>query len=299
MSEHSKIEWCDHTWSPWEGCQKVSPGCDHCYAEARNARYGGGAALNWGPGAPRRRTVDASWKLPLRWDRRAAATGTRPRVFPSLCDPFDKAVDPAWRMDFFRLIANTPHLDWLLLTKRIGNVAGMCAREALLHDMLASRVWLGITVVDQHEAERDIDKLIAAPAFLRFISFEPLLAPIDATRWFQSGRIDWVIAGGESGPHARPMHPGWARALRDQCDAAGVPFLFKQWGEWADGRNVQRQTRIVKTAGLFGDEWMFGEENLASDGHIDDEPDLYRIGKKEAGRYLDGRTHNAFPRGLA
>ncbi|VWD01420.1 phage Gp37Gp68 [Burkholderia aenigmatica] len=346
MSENSKIEWCDHTFNPWEGCQKVGPGCDHCYAEARNARFAGGTAVNWGPGAARRRTSPANWRKPLAWEAAHAeffaAHGRRQRVFcASLADVFDNAVDPAWRVDLFRLIAKTPSLDWLLLTKRIGNARAMLNEvvDELSHgintwdELPWPGVWLGATVVNQAEADRDIEKLLMTPTRRRFLSMEPLLGPVDLQPWFDptggccmremqscencpadapwihgptteyaedgsgysSPEIDWVIVGGESGPGARPMHPDWARDLRDQCAAAGVPFLFKQWGEWTDGQNVQRHTGIVKTADRFGDAWMFGEENLASYGHADDEPDLYRIGKKEAGRHLDGRTHDEFP----
>jgi protein gp37 len=128
MSENSKIEWTDHTFNPWEGCQKVSPGCDHCYAETRNARFAGGTAINWGPGAPRRRTSPANWRKPPQWNKTHAeffaAHGRRQRVFcASLADVFDNAVDEQWRADLFALIRATPNLDWLLLTKRIGKRA--------------------------------------------------------------------------------------------------------------------------------------------------------------------------------
>lgn len=248
MSENSKIEWCDHTFNPWEGCQKVGPGCDHCYAEARNARFGGGSAVNWGAGAPRRRTSVANWRKPLAWDaaheRFFATQGRRQRVFcASLADVFDNAIDPAWRRDLFDLIVDTPNLDWLLLTKRIGNVQQM-VQATTLCDLLPSNVWLGATIVNQEEAERDIPKLLAVPARVRFLSMEPLLGPVDLVSsgalWSDmNGNIvdapsrglrgvDWVIAGGESGAGARLMHPDWARSLCDQCSAAGVPFFMKQ-----------------------------------------------------------------------
>jgi protein gp37 len=184
MADNTSIEWCDHTFNPWEGCQKVSPGCDHCYAETRNARFNG-TAVNWGPGAPRRRTSEANWKKPLKWNREAqaffAAHGRRQRVFcASLADVFDNAVDPQWRRDLFNLILQTPHLDWLLLTKRIGNVSGVI-RDQLLHP-LPPNVWMGITVVNQEEADRDIPKLLAIDASVRFLSMEPLLGHIDLTR---------------------------------------------------------------------------------------------------------------------
>lgn len=331
MTQNTKIEWCDHTFNPWEGCQKVGPGCDHCYAETRNARFAGGTAINWGPGAPRRRTSASNWALPIRWNAQAAAFmaqhGRRQRVFcASLADVFDNAVAPQWRADLFALIASTPNLDWLLLTKRIGNVQGMLAELAhgndtelsLLDMMPLHNVWIGATIVNQEEADRDIPKLLAVPARVRFLSMEPLLGPvtlrevqsdmceIDALtgnhgvlrplRGRSEAKVHWVICGGESGTGARPMHPDWARGLRDQCKAAGVPFLFKQWGEWAPGENVELQRGTVATAKWFNAEWSFHEEDLATtDGHIDDEPDLYRIGKKAAGRLLDGREWNGFP----
>lgn len=336
MSETSNIEWTDATFNPWEGCQKVGPGCDHCYAETRNARFGGGVAVNWGPGAPRRRTSVSNWNLPKRWDREHAEFfaqhGRRRRVFcASLADVFDNAVDPQWRADLFALIEATPNLDWLLLTKRIGNVGNMLP-VPFDFDRLYPHVWIGATVVNQAEADRDIPKLLAVPARVRFLSMEPLLAPVDLRRvavpqeqdmlrrpWDFEGykfnaltehdddrfhqapaTIDWVIVGGESGSGARPMHPDWARSLRDQCAAAGVPLLFKQWGEWTPGENVEQQAGTVATATWLNDAWSMHKEDLAStDGHRDDEPDLYRIGKKAAGRLLDGRTHDGYPGGAA
>ncbi|OAB13557.1 hypothetical protein AQ853_28275 [Burkholderia pseudomallei] len=316
MSENSKIEWCDHTFNPREGCQKVGPGCDHCYAEARNARFGGGSAVNWGAGAPRRRTSVANWRKPLAWnaahERFFAAQGRRQRVFcASLADVFDNAIDPAWRRDLFDLIVDTPNLDWLLLTKRIGNVQQM-VQATTLCDLLPSNVWLGATIVNQEEAERDIPKLLAVPARVRFLSMEPLLGPVDLVSsgalWSDmNGNIvdapsrglrgvDWVIAGGESGHGARPMHPDWARSLRDQCAAADVPFLFKQWGEHSlaydrdrDDPDYRRCDRMARLPGR----WI----NLAGGHGFNGERVHYaeRVGKKAAGRLLDGRTHNEFP----
>lgn len=340
MSENSKIEWTDHTFNPWEGCQKVGPGCDHCYAEARNARFSGGTAVNWGPGAPRRRTSAANWRKPLQWNRDGtfyAIHGRRQRVFcASLADVFDNAVDPAWRVDLFDLIRSTPNLDWLMLTKRIGNVRPMLS-EALsiaqhygirgtLANWLAcwvdgeppANVWLGATIVNQAEADRDIPKLLTVPARVRFLSMEPLLGPVDLTREWLAHRcggeypfpqlepehrtrmielLDWVIVGGESGPGARPMHPDWARDLCDQCAAASVPFLFKQWGEWAPGENAGPQKRTEATAHWWDGEWSFSSITpLAAETlHCDDSPDLWRCGKRAAGRHLEGRTHDEFP----
>lgn len=291
MSANSKIEWTDHTFNPWEGCQKVGPGCDSCYAETRNARFAGGTAINWGPGAPRRRTSASNWHKPIAWDAAHeqffAEHGRRQRVFcASLADVFDNAVDREWRDDLSNLIQDTPNLDWLLLTKRIGNAGAMLVQMFL--DGTPDNVWLGATVVNQAEADRDIPKLLALPARVRFLSMEPLLGPVDLARAGleidMSGPLDappttniqWVIVGGESGPDARPMRPEWARSLRDQCAAAGVPFLFKQWGEWAPH-----------------DRGTFDSTALATPGALDDP--MGKFGKKLSGRLLDGVQHDGYP----
>lgn len=324
MAENTKIEWAHHTLNPWYGCQRVGPGCDHCYAEGWAKRSG---LVQWGAGADRRRSSEAIWKKPLKWNAEAERLGVRYRVFcASLADVFDNAVPSSWRADLFQLIERTPHLDWLLVTKRVGNVAPMVlevARQLFWLDHLdaphlPSNVWLGITVVNQQEADRDIPRLLALPARVRFLSVEPLLGPVDLrfhifsepTGNFRThagkrqmelrkpadGGLHWVIVGGESGQGARPMHPDWVRSLRDQCLSSDVAFLFKQWGEWTPGVNVERHVGVVKTADWLNNEWSFGTEDLAtSDGHIDDEPDLYRVGKQEAGRRLDGLLHDGYP----
>lgn len=269
MAENSMIEWTDHTFSPWIGCTKVSPGCDNCYAEhLMDTRL---HKVVWGPHGERVHTSAATWRQPLRWNARHAeffaAHGRRQRVFcASLADVFDNAVDPAWRVDLFDLIRSTPNLDWLILTKRIGNVRPMLS-EALsiaqhygirgtLANWLAcwvdgeppANVWLGATIVNQAEADRDIPKLLEVPARVRFLSMEPLLGPVDLTSipwgglrvsslqgWSSPEHgLHWVIVGGESGAGARPMHPDWARSLHDQCAAACVPFFMKQMTKKAE-----------------------------------------------------------------
>ncbi|WP_416806864.1 phage Gp37/Gp68 family protein [Burkholderia pseudomallei] len=326
MSENSKIEWCDHTFNPWEGCQKVGPGCDHCYAEARNARFGGGSAVNWGPGAPRRRTSAANWRKPLAWnaahEQFFAAHGRRQRVFcSSLADVFDNAVYPMWRVDLFELISNTPNLDWLLLTKRIGNARDMISSVlgSIMRDEREwpwPHVWLGATIVNQAEADRDIPNLLAVPARVRFLSMEPLLGPVDLRFHIYSeptgnfrthggkrqlelrrpadGGLHWVIAGGESGHGARPMHPDWARSLRDQCAAAGVPFLFKQWGEWAPRTTDEQKLLPVPCSRTTS--WPDGTVGCGDyQSNGDYGKCLFRVGKKATGRMLDGRRHDEFP----
>lgn len=202
--------------------------------------------VKWGAGQPRRRTSAANWKLPARWDRKAASLGIRYRVFcSSLADVFDNEVDDAWRGDLWEIVEKTPNLDWLLLTKRIGNVPKMLPSSIAR----LPNVWLGVTVVNQDEADRDIPKLLGVDvAGPRWLSMEPLLEPVSLDFAFSDeqayvverrraglpyGRrfVDWTVVGGESGPHARPMLDAWALDLRHQCAAAGVPYFFKQGSE--------------------------------------------------------------------
>ena len=292
MAENSNIEWTTHTFNPWIGCQKVGPGCDHCYAETWDARGLQGTATRWGPSADRTRTSVANWRKPLAWDRAAGLAGERHRVFcASLADVFDNhaSIDPEWRADLWRLIASTPNLDWMLLTKRPGNIEKM-----LPHGWGRGwhNVWLGCTVVNQEEADRDIPKLLKVDAAVRFLSMEPLLGPVELL-----GGIDLVIVGGESGRKARPMHPDWARSLRDQCQDAGIPFFFKQWGEWAPdypwpGSATETTQRAFwhDSCGLIFDT-PAQEDGLSffGNGHV------LRVGKRAAGRLLDGREWNEVP----
>ncbi|ONB66064.1 hypothetical protein AQ905_20130 [Burkholderia pseudomallei] len=311
MSENSKIEWCDHTFNAWIGCTKISPGCEHCYAERERASTA--LRVVWGAGNPRHRTAASTWNNPKRWNARHgeffAKHDRRQRVFcASLSDVFDNAVPPAWRMDLFRLIGDTQNLDWLLLTKRIGNAAAMLCEIGL--DRLPDNVWLGATIVNQEEADRDIPKLLAVPARVRFLSMEPLLGLVDLVSsgalWSDMNGnivdapsrglrgIDWVIAGGESGLGARPMHPDWARSLRDQCAAASVPFLFKQWGEWCPRGPESMGYPLVDTAPRrrITDVGENGQQ-LGACGSSDCW--MQRAGKRAAGRLLDGRSHDEFP----
>lgn len=243
MGEVTGIGWTDHTWSPWWGCTRVSVGekgaCENCYAEALDKRVGGD---HWGVGKPRRQMSDKHWAMPIKWDG-AVPAGEARFVFPSMCDPFDNEVPPEWRTRFFALIRATPNLTWLLLTKRPPNILKMSEEAGGLPPNAA----IGQTSVTQAEFNRDIGHLLEAKARLRaplaFVSIEPMMEAMDITAVSRRDgqgimrpldgrftRLDWVICGGESGPKPRPMHVEWARALRDQCEAAGVPFFFKQWG---------------------------------------------------------------------
>lgn len=226
MAEATKIEWTDHTWNPWIGCTNVSPACDHCYAEEMMAnRYG---RVQWGAGEDRIKTSRATWDAPLKWDRAAAAAGKPALVFClSLGDIWDNEVDELWRHNALEVMQATPHLIWLLLSKRIGNAARM-TNPLAGHRALPPNAALGATMVNQMEWDRDAPKLKEMGerlgALFTFASVEPMLEEIKT----DGVMPDWVIVGGESGHGARHMAPDWARSLRKQCRAAGVPFFMKQ-----------------------------------------------------------------------
>lgn len=224
MAENSKIEWCHHTFNCWLGCTALSPACDLCYAETWAKRTG--QAHLWQ--GERRRTSATLWQQPHKWNARCAAAGIRERVFcASLADVFDNQVPTRWRDDLWHLIDQTPHLDWMLLTKRPENIAKMLPTPAIGAPAWGEgwpNVWLGTTVEDRARLRR-IEALRRVPARMRFLSCEPLLEDLGAIDLLG---IDLVIGGGESGGKARPTMLPWARSLRDQCAAAGVAFFLKQ-----------------------------------------------------------------------
>lgn len=234
MGETTAIAWCDHTFNPWRGCQRVSEGCRHCYAESLMHRWGLDGL--WGPKGERRRTTPANWRKPLAWNRQAAATGTRPRVFcSSLADVFEDHPDAnAARPELWELVGSTPHLDWLLLTKRPENIARMLPHQWTILPM--PNVWLGTSVEDMRVASR-VDALRSVRAAVRFISYEPALGPLDD---LDLSGIDWVIYGGESGADFRSDDRDWARTMRDRCQQAGIAFFYKQ----ASGRFPGRETLL-------------------------------------------------------
>ena len=251
MAEKTKIEWADATVNHWAGCTKVSPACDNCYAERMAGRLW---KVQWGAGAARRQFISARDMLEA-LDRKAQRIGKKLRVFHnSLSDMFDNEVPDGWRMDAFKIMADTPNLQHLVLTKRIGNVRHYTQHDGLAFDLMGDgSVWLGVTVVNQEEADRDIPKLLAVPAAKRFLSIEPMLGPMllpfeRLREWnrlallYQQeharSRIDWVIVGSESGSGARrdPNMVSWVASLRDQCVNAGVAFLWKQ--DVIDGKKI-------------------------------------------------------------
>lgn len=269
MGEHTAISWTDHTFNPWWGCTRVSPGCDHCYAETFTKRLG---LKVWGQDAPPRFFGDKHWAEPLKWNRDAEKAGVRRRVFcASMADVFEgRPEHQPHRLRLWRLIMDTPHLDWLLLTKRPGAVlplllsdaaalrhSGTAGAWAMVHDWAVNgfapqNVWLGTTVEDQKRADDRIPLLLTTPATVWFLSCEPLLERVNMRHWLGActcvvsvsegagmhaagcaatmPRIDWVIVGGESGPGARPFDIAWARDILRQRRTADVACFVKQLG---------------------------------------------------------------------
>jgi len=232
MGKDSAIAWTDHTFNPWWGCARVSPGCEHCYAEQL-------ATVRrklpvWGVDAERKPMSEAYWREPLKWNREAKQTGVRRRVFcASMADVFEIlpernvqgcAAQDAARARLWALIEATPHLDWLLLTKRPGNVEELVpwGRER----SWPANVWLGVTAEDQRRADARIPILLSIPARVRFVSHEPAL---ESVRFPPCG-LDWIITGGESGPGARPYDRAWARAIIEHGANYGTAVFVKQMG---------------------------------------------------------------------
>lgn len=329
MGENSNIEWCHHTFNPWSGCTKVSPACEHCYAEVNYSVKMRG--VKWGKRGNRIIASDSMWKQPLAWNRKAEAEGVRKRVFcASLADVFESSTtlpaEAAWdvfqaRRRVFGIVRLTPYLDWLFLTKRPENVMSKVPEE-WLRDGFPANVWIGTTVENQEWADKRIPHLLKIPAKVRFLSVEPMLGPVDLEkryinvsggycyyplgghyadrgetdengqamfdgRTWKGNGIDWVICGGESGNKARPMHPDWVRSLRDQCVAAGVPFHFKQWGNW------QPLEPLADEFPSCGDT----PDGIAKKPVHDWDDYRYsvNVGKHVAGRILEGRTWDDLP----
>ncbi len=354
MGIDSKIEWTDHTINFWWGCEKVSPGCAHCYAETQSKRIGENI---WGHGKPRK-WIRSAAALALKLNKQAEQSGVRQRVFcQSMADFFEEdhgqsivwsgksegeaALWATWHRDdigpctagqttmnrsqgerrctltdlrnyAIKIIDQTPWLDWQIVTKRPENIRQMWPCYITPpHKQYRQNVWLLTSVENQEQADKRIPELLKCRDLspVLGLSMEPLLGPVNLTdrdggrlcqnwNWLTGGHykemwdgggglisahpnhVDWVIVGGESGPHARPLHPDWARSLRDQCQAAGVPFFFKQWGEYT-------------TAEQLTEEQFDAFEHFATSGMK--HTDIYRFGKKRAGRLLDGVEWSQFP----
>jgi protein gp37 len=293
VGEHSKIEWTEATWNPIRGCSRVSEGCRNCYAERIAARFGGpvehqdksdfpfyeiaemtDAGPRW---TGKVELVESALYLPLRWKKPR-------RIFVnSMSDLFHEKIPTEWINTIFGVMHAAPWHIYQILTKRAELMRAWAFPNTGLAQM--KNIWLGVSVENQKTADERIPLLLQTPAAVRWVSYEPALGPVDFTdimgqnylKEFETPAdikipraLDWLVAGGESGPGARPAHPGWFRAVRDQCAAAGVPFFFKQWGEWAP----VREAKFHDICGSVGFE---------------------RVGKKKAGRLLDGREHNEYP----
>jgi protein gp37 len=271
MAKTTGISWTDHTFNPWIGCTKVSPGCDHCYAEEITKKDG---EAFWGPDAQRFFTKDEYWSKSLDWNREAREAGQRRQVFcMSMGDWAEGRPDQKRpRERLWQLIPRTPWLDWLLLTKRPQSIRALY--PAAWQENPAPNVWLGTSVENQYWLENRWEFLREVPAVVHFLSVEPLLEQVILPDDFLAlGEHAWCIVGGESGEEARPMSPDWVRRLRDQCTEAGVPFHFKQWGEWAPSDKPFPFLR-----------------HCLIDGH-----DLVRLGRSAAGCTLDGAIWHEFP----
>lgn len=224
--ENSKISWTTHTFNPWIGCTRVSPGCVNCYAEnLMDARFG---RVKWGAGEPRSRTK--KWNDPVRWNKTAPEDGSVTVFCASLADVFDSEVPKEWRDDLFRLIKATPKLTWLLLTKRPANIEEMMAESGLSEDeAIPENVWLGMSIATQSCVDSVGYELFGDLPYNKFLSIEPLVESVELEPMRHSPR--WVIVGGESGKNARPFDPKWGRKIKKYCKSAGIPFFFKQLGE--------------------------------------------------------------------
>lgn len=227
MGESSNIAWTHNTFNPWIGCTKVSPACDRCYAEDWAKTYRSKDVV-WGKPGQRAnlvKTSESTWRQPIKWNRAAEKAGERKRVFcASLADVFDTQANPEWRAQLWQLIFATPHLDWLLLTKRPQNMRDMVP-WADGSERPWRNVWLGTTAENQEEYDRRKPLLMGVPAAVHFLSMEPLLGPIAQD---DGPHPNWVIVGGESGSGFRTMGMGWVESIRAQCANRNIAFFFKQ-----------------------------------------------------------------------
>jgi protein gp37 len=323
MAGASHIEWTGHTWNPIAGCSILSPGCTHCYAMKDAWRF------HHNPQLPHYRDLTKKVNGKPVWTGKVALgpdsillaplKRSKPTTYfvNSMSDLFHENVPDAWIDRIFAVMALCPQHTFQVLTKRAERMREYCRPHAgtwcptekqkplfsneILRDLGIARVgplpnvWLGVSTERQQEADERIPHLIRTPAAVRFISAEPLLGPIDLTvpdialGCHTAGfpDLDWIIVGGESGRGARPMNPAWVRSLRDQCADAGVAFFFKQWGEFVDGYADLRlpPNSNVERTRVRDDQVHHWSDTVAS----------IRVGKKAAGRLLDGIEHNAMP----
>lgn len=296
MAENTAISWAHDTFNPWEGCTRISPACDNCYAAARAARFGN--ADLWA--GELRRTSAVNWKQPIRWDFEAAVFGGPRRVFcASLADVFDNQAPQAWRDDLWALIEATPNLTWMLLTKRPQKIVDMVPPAWLINP--PANVWYGATIENRATLVQRAHHLADVPARLRFWSCEPLLEDLGDVRGYLDsgavGSVRLIIGGGESGARARPPHPDWFRSLHRQCGEMDAAFHLKQWGQWAPAGAPLRHVddapgtfRRVEAVMIDGKRYTGKRLHQFGDGTT-----MVRVGKKNAGRLLDGVLHGSMP----
>jgi protein gp37 len=321
MSGKTKIEWTDASWNPIRGCSRVSEGCRNCYAERVAARFSGsgkpyeGLAVMKSDGphwTGKVELVREHLEDPLHWRKPR-------RIFVnSMSDLFHENCDPEWIGAIFRVMLLARQHTFQILTKRPEQMRKWF-REWYAGQLPSKNVWLGVSVEDQKTADERIPLLLETPAAVRWVSYEPALGPVDFTPFFdpvgsyccggepefchcldqwpcdEHGNYlspNWIVCGGESGPGARPMHPDWARSARDQCQAAGVPFFFKQWGEWAPTKAKPKIGQYTGGGIFFRPDGTYGSQG---DWWAKTAAAMDNLGKKSAGRLLDGREWNEFP----
>lgn len=299
MGETTAIEWTDATWNPWMGCTKVSPACQNCYAERDMKRYGRDFSKIT-------RTSNKTFESPLHWK-------DPKKVFVcSWSDFFHSDVPKGWRLEAMGIINRCPQHTFILLTKRPENIIPFLRDNEQWGGKVPGNVWIGTTVENQEIADKRIPELLRVSAKVHFVSMEPLCGPVDISKYlkpeFYVGKteeekadlkarncagmhrlqhIDWVIVGGESGPNARPMNISWVRSLRDQCDKAGVPYFFKQWGEWKGvTRDADMRVKMKDDPRCH----LWPDEGWES-------PVSLKVGRKLSGSELDGKHFKQFPGG--
>lgn len=328
MGDSTAIEWTDATWNPVRGCSRVSEGCRNCYAETMARRFQGsgmpyeGLIARGGQWNGEIMTLPEKLAEPLQW--------TRPRrIFVnSMSDLFHEQVPESFILAVFRTMADARRHTFQVLTKRPERmhemltrwqVDGLTLREGC--GVVLPNVWLGVSVEDQATADARLPVLLETPAAVRWVSVEPLLGPVRLARWLRArmlspglmdGRalttahltrkLDWVVLGGESGARARPMHPAWARAVRDECLGADIPFLFKQWGEYVPA-TIEGHLGFASHGRPIGGHFRFCDQSDAPHGdfqllptaQLDEVTVAFRFGKARASRLLDGVLHDAYP----
>lgn len=301
MSDHSTIEWTDSTWSPITGCSVHSPGCTNCYAmklagtrlKHHPSRAGLTMETKSGPVWTGELRFNEQWlDQPIRWKK------PRDIFVCAHADLFHRDIPEEWIARVFNTMVEAPQHRYQVLTKRSDHMRRLMDgpkhhefwNTKLWHRSVLPNVLLGVSVEDQARADerRDDLKALAARGWRTFCSYEPALGPVDWRGW---EFLSWMISGGENGP--RPSHPGWHRAVRDFCAVNQIPYLFKQWGSWApdsfDDRNV-RAGWLSLDGTLIDDMLNIEKADCAKPCRL-----MFKVGKKAAGRFLDGREHNAFP----